>query len=96
MAETVRAHWAIENRLHWMLDVCFGEDFSRVRKNKVAQNLSLLRKIVLNLIRADTTDPLKTNLRLKQKRIAWDDDIRWASAETLRSGLISVLIPQCH
>lgn len=76
LARTVRAHWAIENRLHWMLDVCFGEDDSMIRKDNAPQNLSLLKKIVLNLIRADTSDSAKTSLRLKRKRAAWDDDIR--------------------
>jgi len=76
LAQTVRAHWGIENRLHWMLDVCFGEDDCMVRKDCAPQNLSLLKKIVLNLIRADTTDDLKTSLRQKRKRAAWDDDIR--------------------
>lgn len=76
LARTVRAHWAIENRLHWMLDVCFGEDGSMVRKDNAPQNLSLLKKIILNLIRTDTTDPVKTSLRQKRKRAAWDDDIR--------------------
>jgi predicted transposase YbfD/YdcC len=70
------AHWAIENRLHWMLDVCFGEDDCMIRKDNAPQNLSLLKKIVLNLIRADKTDTAKTSLRLKRKRAAWDDDIR--------------------
>jgi len=67
---------AIENRLHWMLDVCFGEDDCMIRKDNAPQNLSLLKKIVLNLIRADKTDTAKTSLRLKRKRAAWDDDIR--------------------
>ncbi len=94
LARTVRAHWAIENKLHWMLDVCFGEDDCMIRKDNAPQNLSLLKKIVLNLIRADKTDTAKTSLRLKRKRAAWDDDIRmkmlgiqplWrARAETLR------------
>jgi predicted transposase YbfD/YdcC len=76
LAQSVRAHWGIENRLHWMLDVCFGEDECMVRKDYAPQNLSLLKKIVLNLIRADATDPVKTSLRQKRKRAAWDDDIR--------------------
>ena len=76
LAVAVRAHWAIENRLHWMLDVNFGEDGCQVRKDNAPQNLSLLKKIVLNLIRADTTDKPKTSLRQKRKRAAWDDDIR--------------------
>lgn len=76
LASAVRAHWAIENRLHWMLDVNFGEDGSLVRKDNAPQNLSLLKKIVLNLIRSDTSDKVKTSLRQKRKRAAWDDNIR--------------------
>ncbi len=73
---TMGAHWAIENALHWMLDVCFCEDDCMIRKDNAPQNLSMLKKIVLNLIRADKTDNTKTSLRLKRKRAAWDDDIR--------------------
>jgi len=76
LAVAVRGHWAVENRLHWVLDVSFGEDASTVRKDNAPQNLSLLKKIVLNLIRLDTSDQTKTSLRLKRKRAAWDDDVR--------------------
>lgn len=75
-AEFVVCDQTIENRLHWMLDVCFGEDDCMIRKDNAPQNLSLLKKIVLNLIRADQTDAAKTSLRLERKRAAWDDDIR--------------------
>jgi hypothetical protein len=47
-----------------------------VRKDNAPQNLSLLKKIVLNLIRLDTTDKTKCSLRMKRKRAAWDDNIR--------------------
>jgi predicted transposase YbfD/YdcC len=76
LAEAARAHWAVENQLHWVLDVNFGEDASMVRKDNAPQNLSLLKKIVLTLIRNDTTDTAKASLRQKRKRAAWDDDIR--------------------
>lgn len=76
LATAVRAHWGIENRLHWVLDVSFGEDGSTVRKDNAPQNLSLLKKIVLNLIRLDTSDKTKASLRLKRKGAAWDDDVR--------------------
>lgn len=76
LTRAVRSHWGIENRLHWVLDVTMGEDASTVRKDNAPQNLSLLKKIVLNLIRLDTTDPVKCSLRLKRKRAAWDDDVR--------------------
>ena len=76
LAAAVRAHWGIENRLHWVLDVSFGEDGSTIRKDNAPQNLSLLKKIVLNLIRLDTTDKTKASLRLKRKGAAWNDDVR--------------------
>ena len=52
---TVRAHWGIENRLHWVLDVAFREDESRVRTGHAPRNLGLLRRRALNLLRQDTT-----------------------------------------
>lgn len=62
----VRVHWGIENKLHWVLDVCMHEDQSRVRKNYAAQNLAALRKIALNLIKLDKTP--KKSFRLKKYR----------------------------
>jgi predicted transposase YbfD/YdcC len=76
LAAAARGHWGIENRLHWVLDVSFGEDASTVRKDHAPQNLSLLKKIVLNLLRLDTTDKTKCSLRLKRKKAAWDDNFR--------------------
>jgi predicted transposase YbfD/YdcC len=76
LSQAVRAHWGIENRLHWMLDVCFGEDGCCVRKDNAPQNLSLLRKMALNIVRADTSEPRKTSMRLKRKRAGWDDNVR--------------------
>ncbi len=76
LAAAVKSHWAIESRLHWVLDVRFGEDGSTVRKDNAPQNLSLLKKIVLNIIRFDTSHTAKTSLRLKRKAAAWDDELR--------------------
>lgn len=59
-----------------MLDVSSGEGARTVRKDNVPQNLSLLEKIVFNLVRLDTTDYRKTSLRLKRKAAAWDDDFQ--------------------
>ena len=78
LALSTRAHWGIENRLHWVLDVTFGEDASQIRKDHAPQNFSLLKKIVLNMLRLDTTCKAKTSLRQKRKLAAWDDDIRAA------------------
>lgn len=47
-AKAMRAHWSIENNLHWVLDTVFDEDYCRVRKNNSAQNLNIIRKLVTN------------------------------------------------
>ncbi|MBA2649740.1 MAG: ISAs1 family transposase [Legionella sp.] len=54
-AHAVRSHWGIENKLHWVLDVTFKEDSSRVRKDNGAENLSIVRHITLNIFRQDKT-----------------------------------------
>ena len=72
LATAIRSHWAIENGLHWVLDVGFNEDTSRVRERTAARNLALLRKIALNFARANTT--LKASLKGKRKSAAWDND----------------------
>ena len=71
LATAIRRHWAIENGLHWVLDVGFREDASRVRDRTAARNLALLRRIALNLARAD--DSLKASLKGKRKSAAWDN-----------------------
>ncbi len=69
---SVRAHWGIENSVHWVLDVAFGEDDSRVRKNHVAQNLSVLRRMALNMLKRETTS--QGGVAAKRKRAGWDED----------------------
>src|SRR5436305_11747272 len=71
LAVAIRRHWAVENGLHWALDVRFREDDSRVRDRTAARNLALRRKIALNLARAD--DTLKASLKGKRKYAGWDD-----------------------
>jgi predicted transposase YbfD/YdcC len=69
-ARSVRAHWGIENKLHWTLDVVFREDYARNRKDHSAANLAVLRKITLNLLRLETTEKLgKQKLSLGRKRL---------------------------
>ena len=65
-----RAHWGIENQLHWVLDVHFDEDRARNRKDHGPENLSILRKLALNLLR---THPDRASIRRKIKRAGWDD-----------------------
>lgn len=66
----VRGHWAIENALHWQLDVTFGEDDHHLRAHQAAQNLTLVRKMALNLLKQD---PTKRSIKNKRKRLAWDE-----------------------
>lgn len=68
----VREHWGIENQVHWVLDIAFREDDSRVRKEHGPENFAVLRHIALNLLKQDTATKLGTqNKRLKA---AWDQD----------------------
>jgi predicted transposase YbfD/YdcC len=71
LAIAIRNHWRVENGLHWVLDVTFREDASRVRERNAARNLALLRRIALNLARADRS--LKASLKGKRKYAGWDD-----------------------
>jgi predicted transposase YbfD/YdcC len=69
-ARSVRAHWGIENNLHWALDVAFREDYARNRKDHSAANLAVLRKITLNLIRLEPTEKYeKQKFSLGRKRL---------------------------
>lgn len=71
-AHCVRAHWGIENQLHWVLDVAFGEDASRIRKEHAPENFALIRHMALNLLRQDTS--AKCGLKAKRLKAAWDDN----------------------
>ena len=71
LLQVVRAHWGIENSLHWVLDVIMDEDQARNRRGHGPENLALLRRFALNLLR---TNPDKGSVRLKIKRAGWRDD----------------------
>lgn len=65
-----RDHWGIENRLHWVLDIVFREDDSRVRKDRAPQNLAVLRHIALNLLKHERS--AKLGVKNKRLRAGWD------------------------
>lgn len=71
-ASYVRKHWAIENGLHWILDVIFDEDHSTAKKDRAIENISIIRKIVFNLTKLD---PLMNNKSTKKKIIDYQYDI---------------------
>jgi predicted transposase YbfD/YdcC len=68
-AEAARGHWAIENKLHWVLDVIFGEDLSRLRVGHGAKNMAVIRHFALNLVRQIAD---KRSIKRRRKRAAWD------------------------
>ena len=71
LLKIVREHWGIENRLHGTLDVVLDEDLARNRKDNAPANLAVLRRLALNIARADPDQ--KTSLRAKLKRAGWDE-----------------------
>ena len=71
-AKSVRSHWGIENSLHWVLDVAFREDESRVRKNHGPENMATMRHIALNLLKQDKT--AKIGVNGKRLKAGWDND----------------------
>jgi predicted transposase YbfD/YdcC len=72
MARRIRGHWSVENSLHWVLDVSFGEDAARHRKGHSAENFSRLRRIALNLLQREKTR--KRGIKGKRLNAAWDHD----------------------
>ncbi len=70
--EAIRSHWGIENRVHWVLDVTFQEDQSRIRAGHAAENFAVLRHIAHNLLQQQTTKRL--SVKAKRKRAGWDTD----------------------
>ena len=71
LVRAIRRHWSVENALHWVLDVTFREDDSRVRDRTAARNFALLRKMALNLVAQDQRT--RNSLRARRKKAAWDD-----------------------
>jgi predicted transposase YbfD/YdcC len=76
-----RSHWAIENQLHWVLDVHFAEDGNRARKDNAPENLAILRRLALNILRAH---PDRASIRRKIKRAGWDDAFLMATLSHMR------------
>ena len=70
-AEAVRGHWAIENSLHWVLDVTFDEDHSRTRKRRIADNLSWLRRFAIGLLKRH---PSKNSIKGKSRIAGWNNE----------------------
>jgi predicted transposase YbfD/YdcC len=72
LLQATRSHWGIENRLHWVLDLSFREDESRVRTGNASENLAIIRHMALNLLRKDRTS--KVSIKARRKLAGWDND----------------------
>ena len=72
LSQSIRGHWSIENQFHWVLDVEFNEDDSRIRKDNAPENLAIIRHIALNLLKQDKS--VKDSIKSKRNRAGWDND----------------------
>jgi predicted transposase YbfD/YdcC len=71
-AAAARGHWAVENSLHWSLDIAFREDDSRIRSGHAQENLAIIRRLALTLIKRD--DQRKIGVKASRKRAGWDTE----------------------
>ena len=73
LSQHIRGHWGIENRQHWVLDVTFAEDRSRIRQGTAPEISAAFRRMALNILQLDTT--IKENIRGKRLRAGWDESV---------------------
>lgn len=73
-ARAVRGHWAIENSCHWILDMVFREDESRIRQQRIRESFAWLNKFTLSLLKQH---PAKQSIAMKPRRCAWNEDFLW-------------------
>ena len=74
--KAIRSHWGIENKLHWVLDMTFKDDYCRIRKGNAPQNMAVVKKISINMIRATKQLPKysKKSFKIMRKLAGWDND----------------------
>lgn len=72
LGQVIRAHWGIENNLHWVLDYAFDEDAQRARTGNSAANRAVIRHIALNLVKSEKTT--KAGVKNKRLKAGWDED----------------------
>ncbi len=92
IAKAIREHWHAENKLHWVLDVVFREDESRLRKGHGAKNFSMLRRMALSLLKKEKTD--KTGTETKRLRAGWDNNyLKPCSLECFHRAIALIRMP---
>lgn len=70
----IRQHWGVENKLHWILDICFGDDQSRIRKGNAPSNMAIIKKTAINLLQIIKKDRPRISLKRMRKLAGWDND----------------------
>lgn len=71
----IRSHWAIENNLHWVLDMSFNEDLSRIRKRNAPQIMAIMRHIALNLLQLQKDKMTRQSIKRLKKMAGWNHDL---------------------
>lgn len=89
LGQIVRAHWGIENQLHWVLDCAFDEDVRRNREGNSAANMAIIRHMALNLVRSEKT--IKVGISTKRKMAGWSDDylLQLLTGQAKAAGVLS-------
>ena len=71
---TVRQHWGVENKLHWVLDIVFNDDPCRIRKGNAPRNIAIIKKTALNVLQIIKKDKPRMSLKAMRKLAGWDDN----------------------
>ena len=74
IAKAIRSHWGIENSLHWVLDVSFNEDRSRIRKGHAPQNIGIIRHVALNMLNSAKSLFKGASIKSLRKACGWNDN----------------------
>ncbi len=74
ISQAIREHWGVENKPHWILDICFGDDQSRIRKGNAPRNRAIIKKTTLNLLQIIKKVRPRISLKRMRKLAGWDND----------------------
>ena len=74
LSNAIRQHGGVENKLHWVLDICFGDDQSRIRKGNAPRNMAIIKKAALNLLQIIKKERPRVSLKRMRKLAGWDHD----------------------
>lgn len=74
LSHAIRQHWGVENKLHWVLDICFDDDQSRIRKGNAPRNIAIIKKTVLNLLQVIKKTKPRVSLKGMRKLAGWSHD----------------------